>query len=102
MPETTTTVWTCSRCGTARHLSGTDQPKDWCRAYFVVPPRGSVNDIGQSLGDLCDPCGGLLVDFVNGKNIEQEMAKALELAAIEKWSTPPLSLDGLTAPEEAQ
>lgn len=87
MPELTSTVWTCSRCGTTRHLSGTDQPKDWLRVHYVTPPRGSVSDIGRSIGDLCDPCGGFLVDFMTGKNIEQEMAKALEMAAIEKWAT---------------
>lgn len=75
-------------------MSGTDQPKDWWRAYFVSPPRGSITDLAKNLGDLCDPCSALLIDFVTGKNIEQEMAKALELAAIEKWATQTHSSDG--------
>lgn len=90
MPEAIATRWECSRCGAEQTVEGTGQPKDWCRVYFVVPPRGSVNVLAQKVGDLCDPCGGLLVDFVTGKNVEAEMAKAMELAAVEKWATDDL------------
>lgn len=88
MPEATSTVWTCSRCGvteTLVHGGGRwAQPKNWLRAFFVTPPRASAADCLTLIGDLCNPCGGLLVDFVHGRNIEQEMARALELAHLEK------------------
>lgn len=94
MPEATTTLWTCTRCGAEETVEGTGQPKTWNRLYFVNPPKGSVNDLAKCLGDLCNPCGGLMVDFVTGKNIEAEMAKALEMAAIEKWAIQSEPLDG--------
>lgn len=85
MPETTTTDWVCSRCGNGLTLKDRDQPDDWCKVYFANPPRAGF-DLFKPLGDLCDPCGGLLVDFVNGKDIAEEMAKALEMSRIERWA----------------
>jgi hypothetical protein len=91
MPETTTTDWVCSRCGnglTIQHdpkKPGEVQPRDWTRVYYVTPPRGSM-DIAKACGDLCDPCGGLLVDFMSGKDIAEEMARAMEMSRIEKWA----------------
>lgn len=88
MPEHTTTVWTCSRCGNVEEVQGTGQPKDWCRVGFVNPPRASWTDKATVIGDLCnDPeCGGLIVAFVNGEE-EMARAKAIEyqrlLAAVE-------------------
>lgn len=93
MADHTTTVWTCERCGAVEEVEGTGQPSNWVRAYFVNPPKASIANVAKKLGDLCDPCGGLLVDFVNGKNVEQEMARALEMAAIERWAKA-LDFDG--------
>lgn len=94
MPETTTTRWTCSRCGAEETVEGTGQPGGWNRIYFVNPPKASISDRALSLGDLCNPCGGLMVDFVQGRNIEAEMAKALEMAAIERWAVQMEQSDG--------
>lgn len=75
MPEHTTTVWTCSRCGAVEEVEGTGQPKNWCRIGFVNPPRASWSDKATILGDLCndDECGGLIVAFVHG---EEKTARA--------------------------
>lgn len=72
MPEHTTTAWTCTRCGERVVKEGLDQPTTWSRIWYVTPPKGSVGDIGHSLGELCDPCGALLVSFMQGKDVDEE------------------------------
>lgn len=79
MPERTTTVWTCSRCGSVEEVRGAEQPKDWVRVAFVNPPKASWNDRTE-VGDLCNDelCGGLLVAFVNGA-YEETQARVVEM-----------------------
>lgn len=74
MPERTTTVWTCTRCGATEEVEGTGQPKNWVRVGFVNPPKASWTDNLTTLGDLCnDPkCGGLLVAFMHGNEDDEE------------------------------
>lgn len=69
MPEYTRTVWTCTRCGCVEEVEGMGQPKNWVRVGFVTPPKASWSDCLTIMGDLCNGprCGGLLVEFVNGK-----------------------------------
>lgn len=67
MTKRTVTTWTCRRCGAEETVVGTGQPKDWSRVYFAVPPEHSEH---QALGDLCNPCGGYLVSFVYGTEVE--------------------------------
>jgi hypothetical protein len=78
MPENTTTVWTCSRCGCVEEVEGMGQPKDWCRVGFVYPPRASWADKVQEIGDLCNApgCGGLIIAFMNGKEDEEAKRQA--------------------------
>lgn len=78
MPEHTTTVWTCTRCGSVEEVQGTNQPKDWIRVGFVNPPRASWTDKLTVLGDLCnDPdCQGLVVAFVHGDEDDQRAKNA--------------------------
>lgn len=90
MPEHTTTVWKCSRCGCVEEVEGTDQPKDWCRVGFVTPPRASWSDKLQVLGDLCnaDMCGGLIVAFMHGTE-DVEKPRLIHIAeAMERACTP--------------
>ena len=81
MPERTTTVWTCSRCGFVEEVEGTGQPKDWVRVGFVHPPKASWTDKLTVLGDLCNnpDCGGLIVAFMGGTE-EAERARQAEFA----------------------
>ncbi len=78
MPEHTTTVWTCSRCGVVEEVEGTGQPKNWIRVGFVTPPRSG--DQATVLGDLCNDelCGGLVVAFVHGEE-QTEQERIVEL-----------------------
>lgn len=70
MASHTTTVWTCERCGDVEEVEGHDkQPKDWIRVLFVTPPRGSLSDLAEALGDLCNKCGGDLVWFCHGNDL---------------------------------
>lgn len=86
MPEHTTTVWTCSRCGCVEEVEGTGQPKDWCRVGFVTPPKASWSDSLQVLGDLCnrDGCGGLIVAFMQGTEDVESERHANIAAAIQR------------------
>lgn len=75
MSEQTVTTWTCTRCGDVEEEPGNGQPKLWVRVYFATPPRGET----RALDDLCNPCGGLLVSFVHGTEVE-DAAKEREIA----------------------
>lgn len=79
MAERTTTVWTCTRCGSQEEVEGLGQPKDWCRVGFVNPPKASWSDRLTVLGDLCNAstCGGLLVAFMHGDD-DKERARLVE------------------------
>lgn len=63
MTHVTTTLWTCTRCGFQETVEGIKQPANWVRACFRSPPLCA--DV-TAVGDLCNPCGGYLVSFVNG------------------------------------
>lgn len=72
------TEWTCARCGYREVVAGTGQPKNWCRFYFANPPRHAEHN---SLGDLCNECGGLAVDFIHSKD-KETMRQAREMARV--------------------
>lgn len=74
MSATTTTTWTCRRCGAVEVIDGTGQPKNWIRVYFTSPPRHAEH---RPLNDLCNACGGYLVSFVHGTEVE-DMARDAE------------------------
>lgn len=95
MPEHTTTIWTCSRCGDVEEVEGIGQPKDWCRVGFVTPPKASWSDKLQTLGDLCngDMCGGLIVAFIQGTE-DVEKPRLIHIAeAIERATSHPSPSD---------
>lgn len=75
MSEHTATTWTCSRCGATEVVEGTGQPRLWGRVQLATPPRHAEP---LNLGDLCNDCGGLLVSFVHGTEVE-DAAKAAEI-----------------------
>jgi hypothetical protein len=77
----TTTLWTCRRCGAEETVQGTGRPRNWVTAKFVgLNPPTTVTDIG----DLCNQCGGYLVSFVHGTDVEDiARDKATDLALAE-------------------
>lgn len=84
MSEVTTTTWTCCRCGAVETKPGIEQPETWIRVFFANPPRGAVDK--HEVGDLCNPCGGYLVDFVHNREqeaIERDRTVAQMMAEIE-------------------
>jgi len=74
----TTTLWTCARCGVQQTTGGNTQPRSWVRAFFTNPPLGVDK---QAIGDLCNPCGGYLVSFVHGTEVE-DIARDAEVARV--------------------
>lgn len=60
-------MWTCDRCGRTATVKKDRQPKNWCRVFFATPPH---NALSEGIGDLCNPCGGRLVDFIQGRDKE--------------------------------
>ena len=81
MTHVTTTLWTCARCGSEETVAGIKQPVGWVRAYFGSPPLSGDH---AAIGDLCNPCGGYLVSFVNGTEVEDmARAEAVDRALVE-------------------
>lgn len=69
MSERSETTWACSRCGVTEVTPYGQQPPHWTRWWFASPPRGERRD---PVGDLCNECGGDLVSFALGNDLDVE------------------------------
>jgi hypothetical protein len=67
--ESTTTTWSCDRCGTAHQMERNEQPQTWSRLTSASPPRSAEPGL---VGDLCVACHAEFVDWwAEGRRIDR-------------------------------
>ncbi len=106
MTSETTTKWTCSRCKKVEVTLNRRRPTNWVQAMFRIL-REIESAMVEEIGELCNECGGLLVTFVNGGDVEREerinrmMAEAVTAEAGDDGSfvvgPPPEQFEGIIA-----
>lgn len=78
MTQETITTWTCERCGAQEQTKQDSRlraPKGWIEVGFTA----LLSKHQETIGHLCDPCGGFFVSFVHG-TLEEDLEAAAHLA----------------------
>ena len=56
MSRTTTTEWTCDRCGAKTALQPNEQPFGWATIYYVRPPLADPRESDPPGDQVCADC----------------------------------------------
>lgn len=79
------TEWTCARCGLQEETDYGQTPDGWVTGGYNTQPlsvkSGSSSSYWKGVDDLCNPCGGYLVDFIHG-NERESIARDEEVREI--------------------